>query len=207
MFKKIISTIATTILASGVSLGLIANKEPANTANISSQLSDEITWNFNSSKNDEVLSLETNGADFFKSVKRTYRIYNINFGANNPRDFIFKNQTYATNNSYMMQWGSWSYSYGNQLFNNSARSSGITKELKVTNASQVERSVQTLMYHEEKSFAAGAVTQLFDGFTYYYENGSYYVQWLVIFHAEGYWTSSNVFTGLSLGSALTFTRI
>lgn len=207
MYKKIISTIAITILASGIGLGVVGNKESANPNNINMQLSNEITWNFNSSKTDEMLSLETNGADFFKSVKRTYRIYNINFGANNPRDFIFKNQTYATNNNYKMQWGSWSYSYGNQLFNNSARSGGITKELKVTNASQVEQNVGTIMYHEEKSFAAGAITQLFDGFTYYYENGSYYVQWLVIFHAEGYWTSSNVFTSVSLGSTLIFTRI
>lgn len=202
MFKKIISSIATAVLASGIGLTLA----PKNNQEFISQQSDEITWHFNSSQSDETLSLETNGADFFNSVARTYRVYTIDFGSNNPRDFIFRNQAYDSNKTYMMQWGGSSYSYTNTLFNNAGRVGSINKELKVTTQSQIEQNVKTLMYHEEKSFAAGAITQLFDGFTYYYENGSYYVQWLVIFHAEGYWTSSNVFTSLSLGSTLTFTR-
>ncbi|MDQ7983183.1 MAG: hypothetical protein REH79_03120 [Spiroplasma sp.] len=198
MLKKIITTIAITVLSTGLGLNLIPNPELSkdfSTQNIDKVSPQDLSFNLNNDLSDIKLTAENSDRGF---------IITFNFWFTNPWDFNYIKNDYTSSNMFLMQWGSDTYNYNNKLFQDNKRRINIVQHAKITTTSEIRQNVNTLMVERESSGLAKAAVAFFDGFTYYQQDGMFYVQWLLLLESNAYNSFSTAFSAISIGSKVTF---
>lgn len=198
MFKKLLSTIATTLLVTGIAPNLAIN--PSNLTIEPQAKSLEYLTNDGADQEISLVAKPTDIGGTFYTL-----IYTVNFKKNNPENYHYVNHSNNGNKAFNMIWGNDRFDYDNVLFNNT-RNIKIYQHSKISasDTETVRGSVITLMYHHEDDFLAEAIVRFSDIFSYYQENNNYYVQWIIHLTSAAISSFSNVYSTISIGSSFTF---